>query len=511
MLFKKFLTVFLAIIIFVAPEICLAEELIIFHTNDMHSRILKGDDEGRSIGLAEIAGAVKAVKKKNPATFWFDAGDTLHGMSRVNLSHGENIIPLLNQAGVDIFVPGNHDFDYSSEKLERLVKNLKATTLSANIVRKNNSSEKLFQPYKIFELGDGTKVGVFGLTTPETAYKANPRDVADVEFLDPIEVSKKIVPELRSKCDILICVMHMGIDESSEMTSERIAREVSGIDLIIDGYSHTELPEGLQVGETLIAQTGCYEHFLGRVTIDIKDKKIISKKAELLNATEVEKISPLPDKKIAKSINKIDKHLQKYLNEVVGTSDNILNGERSSVRREETNLGNLCADSFRWKANADVGFLDGGNIKTSMPAGNITRGDILSVQPFQNYLLKLEISGKTLREVLEFSVKDYPAISNVFPHASGVTFAFDCRKPVGQRITDILVNGETLDENKNYTMAVTDFLLNGGDGFTMFKNSKVLEKFDVAHLILTEYINKVGIKNIEVGRIKNLNFVPLSE
>ena len=199
------------------------------------------------------------------------------------------------------------------------------------------------------------------------------------------------------------------------------------------------------------------------------------------------------------------------MSEVVAESDKFLTGERKFLRREETELGNLIADAFRWKASADIGFLDGGNIRTDLPAGKVTRGDIFAVQPFFNVLMKFEISGKTLREVLEYSVKDYPKISSVTPHTSGVNFSFDCRKPVGQRVENILVNGTPLDDNKIYTIAVSDFLATGGDGFTMLKNLKMLDKFDTTDLVLTEYLQKVGMKNIEIGRIKNLNVAPLAE
>ena len=165
----------------------------------------------------------------------------------------------------------------------------------------------------------------------------------------------------------------------------------------------------------------------------------------------------------------------------------------------------MLADSFRWKANADIGFLDSGNIRASLPAGKITRGNIFDVQPYANYLLKVEIDGKTLREVLEHGVKNYPDISNAFPQVSGITFSFDGRKDVGHRVENIFVGGEPLDEEKIYTLAVTDFLISGGDGFTMLKNLKTLETFDVTYLILAEYLQKFGIKNIEIGRIKNLS------
>ena len=282
---------------------------------------------------------------------------------------------------------------------------------------------------------------------------------------------------------------------------------MSGIDLICDGHSHSELPEGLQVGETLIAHTGCYRHFLGKVTLDIKNKKIISKKAELLNAAGVAKLSA-PDKKISAAIEKIDSDLQKYLDEVVAESDRALTAERKFVRHEETELGNLLADSFKWKAGADIGFLDGGNIRESLPAGKIMRRDVFAVLPFPNTLVKVEISGKILHELLEFGLKDYPKMSSVTPHTSGITFSFDCRKDVGHRVENIFVGGEVLDEEKMYTLATSDFLANGGDGFTMLKNSKLLETFDVTNVVVTEYLQKVGIKNIEVGRVKNLNVLP---
>ena len=142
---KFFVKILLALIIFVVPEICLAEEVVIFYTNDFHARILKGDDDGKTIGLAEFAGAVNAYRKKHSATFWFDAGDTLHGLSRLSLSRGENMIPLLNRAGVDVYVPSNQDFNYSSEKLELLAKDLKAATLAANVVRKNSAETNYFK------------------------------------------------------------------------------------------------------------------------------------------------------------------------------------------------------------------------------------------------------------------------------------------------------------------------------------------------------------------------------
>lgn len=498
---KKFLMAVLLLIFFI-PRGAGAEELIIFHTNDMHSRIVNSDDSGKSIGLAEIAAAVKTVKKQNKLTYWFDAGDTLHGMPRINISKGENMIPLLNAAGIDLFVPGNHDFNYGSDQLLFLAKKFKFPILAANVAYSNNGA-KLFPAYKIFKQGN-IKIGVFGLATPETAYKSSIVKFAQLDFINPVETAREQIKILRPQCDVLIAVMHMGVDESSEFTSERIARETSGIDLIVDAHSHTELPEGLTVGNTLIVQTGCYEHYLGQVKINLRDGKITSKTAKLLTAEDVRKINPTPDKRITNQVIKMEKKNKKILDVVVAHSDRALTGEREIIRRQESEIGNLCADALRWKSGADFTVINCGGIRTGLPAGDITRGEILEIAPFGNTLKKAEIDGKTVRAMLEHSVFGYPATFGGFLAVSGLTFSFDPSQPVGQRVQEIFINGESLDENKIYTMATLDFTLMGGDDYTMLKDLKIIGESETVDVILTEYLNENGTKNIELGRIKNL-------
>lgn len=512
---KNFLSAIFAgllTIILILPKVSQAAdgtaELIIFHTNDMHCRIVNTDDDGKSIGLAEMAATVKATKKKNPDTLWFDAGDTFHGMPRINISKGENLIPLLNLAGIDAFVPGNHDFNYGSDRLEWLAKKLKFPTLSANVVRKG-TGETIFKSSKIFNLPNGITVGVFGLTTPETFYSTASKNTGTIEFLNPVETAREMIEELRPKCDVLICVMHMGVDENSEFTSRLIAEETSGIDLIVDGHSHTELPGGLTVGDTLIAQTGCYEHYLGEVKISLENHQIISKQAQLLSATDVKKIAPKPDEKIAKNISKLELNTKKYFDTVVAHSDRALTSNRFIVRRGESELGNLCADAFKWKANSDIAVTNGGTLRADLPEGAITRGDILAIFPFGNKLVKLEIDGKNIRAMLEHSVNYYPYPFGGFLTVSGIEFTFNPDKPTGQRVENIFVNDEPLDEDRIYTLATTDFTATGGDGYEMLKNTKKLDEFETIEEILADYLNKVGIKNIEIGRIKNLHDLPM--
>ena len=501
---RKFLMAALLLIFFI-PQIASAEKIIIMHTNDMHAKILNSDDGGKSIGLAEIAAAVKTVKKQNKITLFLDAGDTFHGMPLINISKGENMIPLLNAAGYDAMAPGNQDFNYGTDQLENIAKKLKFPILAANVIRKSDGTS-LLSAYKIFKYGK-IKIGVFGLATPETAYKNVPEKVKKVDFFNPIETAREMVKILRPQCDIIIAVMHMGLDKSSEFTGERIARETSGIDVIIDGHSHTKLPEGMTVNGTLIAQTECFEHFLGQVTIDFEDGKIISKSAKLLSAEDVKKINPVPNKKIVDQISKIDKKNKKIFEVVVAHSDKFLTGERELVRRQETELGNLCADAFRWKTGADIAFMNGAGIRADLPEGNITRGKVSEIIPFGNSLQKAEISGKAVRQMLEHSVFGYPETFGGFLAVSGMSFSFDPSQPVGQRVQDIFIGGEILDENKIYTIGGVDFIFMGGNDFTMLKGLKMLGNYGTLDDALAEYLKEHGAAVTDFGRIKNLKDV----
>ena len=506
---KKFFGLFVAVMIICTSTICAAAELIIFHTNDMHSRVQTVDDGGRSIGLAELAAAVKAVKAKNPATLWFDAGDTFHGMPMITISKGENLIPLLNAAGLDAMTAGNHDFNYGSAQLEYLAKKLKFPLLDANVVRRSNGKQ-VFKPYKIFKV-NGIKVGVFGLSTPETAYKTNPKNVTEIAFLNPVDVSREMIKILRPKCDVLIAVMHMGVDASSEFTSERIAREAPGIDLIVDGHSHTALAEGLRVNDTLIVQAGCYEHRLGKATVEVENHKIISKRAELLDAEDIKAIAPKPDQKILAGLAVANEQAEKLLDEVVARSRKELSSERLLVRRNESELGNLAADAFRWAAKSDIAIINGGGLRANLPAGEVTRRNVMAIFPFGNTLRVAEINGATIRQMLEHSVEFYPASFGGFLDVSGMTFSFDPSKPAKHRVKDIFVDGKPLEDGKIYTIALADFQSYGGDDYTMLKNLKIVGENDTFEEIFAAYLNEVGMDGIAVGRIKRLVDVPVPD
>lgn len=468
--------------------------ITIIHTNDTHARLEGTDAE---LGFAKIATLIKEAKAENPNTLVLDAGDTFHGMPIVNISKGENAIKVLEAAGYDFMTIGNHDFNYGQERLMELKDMSKVKMLSANIV--NEKGEYLFTPYVIKEVG-GVKVAIFGLTTPETAYKTSPANVKGITFADTVEASKKMVKELEGKADVIVALTHVGLDESSVITTKAIAEKVDGIDVIIDGHSHTKLDTGLVVKDTLIAQTGNYDQNLGYVNIELKDGKIVGKTAKLLSAEDAKNIAADPD--LTKTLEGINEANKAVFDKVVARTDIYLDGLRENVRTKETNLGNLSADAVRAASKADAAFVNGGNIRVDIQPGDITYGKVAELFPFGNTIQVKKITGEDLLGMLEHSVSGYPATQGGFLQVSGLKFEFNPSQPVGSRVTEVTVGDKALDKAAEYSVAINDFMSIGGDGYDMLTKYPVAAEFGTYEEIFSDYLNSNGTKGSEVtGRI----------
>ena len=250
---------------------------------------------------------------------------------------------------------------------------------------------------------------------------------------------------------------------------------------------------------------------MGRATLEVENHKIISKKAELLNADEIKAICPTPDKKILDGLKAAQAKANKLLDEVVAHSDKELSSERLLVRRNESELGNLAADAMRWAAKSDVAIINGGGLRADLPEGDVKKRNTIAIFPFGNTLRVAEIKGSTIREMLEHSVEYYPASFGGFLDVSGMTFSYDPSKPAKHRVEKIFVGGQPLDENKTYTIALVDFQTYGGDDYTMLENLKIVGELGTCDEILADYLNKVGMSGIEVGRITRLKDVPIPD
>lgn len=458
--------------------------ITILHTNDIHSRV---EESKEGIGYAKLSTMIKQQKAANPNTLVLDAGDTFHGQTIANLERGESIVKIMNSIGFDAMEPGNHDFNYGSDRLVELSGKAQFPIISANVKKADGS--RLLKPYIIKEVA-GVKVGIFGLTTPETVFKTHPNNVKGLTFANPVTEAKAMVAELQGKADVIIALAHLGIDKSSVDTSIKVAEQVPGIDVIIDGHSHSTLEKGMTVGGVLIAQTGEYSKNIGKVDLTLEGTKIKSKSASLISKAATDSISA--DPAVDKIVSDIKKGQDSLLSQVVGSTAEKLIGEREVVRIGESNLGHLITDAMLDETGADIALTNGGGIRASIDAGPITKGQVITVLPFGNYIQTKKVKGSDIVAALELGVSSYPEPLGGFPHVGGITFTMDAGKPAGNRVSDVKVKGQPIQPDQSYVLATNDFMAAGGDQYTMFKDYPLMNDFSSLEESVIAYLQKKG-------------------
>lgn len=464
----------------------LAGYTIILHTNDSHGRAVPAS--GGMLGFTAVRALKKDYEAAGAQVILLDAGDTLHGLPIANMYQGRSIVNLMNIIGYDAMVPGNHDFNYGTDVLKKLTGEMKFKLLSANISKKDNK-EKLFDSNMIIEK-NGVKYGIFGLSTPETAYMTNPKNVADINFDDPVETAKKQVADLKEKgATFIIALTHLGLSKSSKYTSDLLARKVAGINLIVDGHSHTVLKEGQMEVNTMIVSTGSYIQNIGVVEIAPNGHML----ARLVNGDTYKKT----DKDLDEVVSRYSSQQDSLLSQVVGSTKVELDGVREHVRAGETNLGNLSADAVRDVAKADIALLNGGGIRASIDVGDITKKEVVTVFPFGNYVVTEKITGEALIKALEQGASAYPEPLGAFLQVSGITYTLNAANPAGSRISNVKVNGKKLDPKAEYLLATNDFMAAGGDGYTMLADFKVVAEYGSLEDVFMDYLHKNGEINVQ--------------
>ena len=463
-----------------------ATTIKIIHTNDIHGNV---EDDGKSkIGLAKFATYVEETRAVDENLLVLDAGDMFQGVPFANLEKGQSMIELANIVGYDAMTVGNHEFDFGADNLfNNIISKLNFPVLAANVYK---GDERALDAYIVKEV-DGVKVGIFGMATEETAFKSHPNNTVGYKFTDMIEAAQETVSVLKEKeqAEVIIMLAHLGLYEG-DYTSDLVAKAVDGIDLIVDGHSHTELPEGLMVNDTLIVSTGTALNNVGEVELTVEDGKVVNKEAELLGYSSFEEVAP--SEEVLEAIEKVEEAQKPMLERVVGKAAVDLIGERSLVRTGETNLGQLATDAMLDLTGAQIAITNGGGIRASIKAGNITMNDMITVFPYGNTIMVKEIKGSDVKAALEHGVNEYPNEKGGFPHTAGITFTLNAYKEVGNRISDIKVNGEPIDLNKTYTVVTNDFMAAGGDGYDMFKAYPIKAEYNTLMDTLLDYVEKLG-------------------
>ena len=475
----------------------------VVHVNDTHGRV-EENEKNEELGFAKLKTYYDDKNVENNAIL-LNAGDVVHGTTFATISKGESVVNVMNQMGFTAMTAGNHDFNYGYERLVELNNKANFPIFAANVI--NENGKNILDSDSIVDV-DGTKVGIFGLTTEETKTKSSPVNTEGLTFVNSIETARSEVANLKEQgAQVIICLSHLGEDKESTETSTLIAENVEGIDLIVDGHSHTELQNGRYVDNTLIAQAKAHGNFIGDVTLLLdKNNKIVSKNASLKPYNKMKYL--YANKDTASQIEKVANENKKVLDQNVGQTSVELVGTRDMVRTRETNLGDFITDAMIKATGADIAITNGGGIRESIEKGTITKGDVLTVFPFTNFAVTLEVPGSVIKEALEHGLSEAPNSAGKFPQIGGMNVKYDSTKEAGQRVTEITINGQNLDMNKNYTVVTNDFMAIGGDGYEMFKSQKKLEEYELISEIFENAIKKSSTITPEAdGRMQDISQV----
>ena len=472
----------------VAPDY--TGKTIILHTNDVHGAI---------DGYAYMAAL------KNQFLAWgasdvalVDAGDFSQGTPYVSLNQGEAAIEMMNAAGYDVVTLGNHEFDYGYEKLMENLENAEFTALCADVYL-DETGESILPAVAIGESVSGVKIGFVGIETPETATKVNPGLIADISFatFDDLYTSvQDAVDSIRDDCDIVIALSHLGVDAESVANGYRsvdLLEKVDGIDFTIDGHSHTVMTAG-EDGQA-IQSTGTKFAYIGVIVIDDETKTIEDN--FLLSTAGLSK-----DEDVAAAAQEIIDAIDEVYNQPFAVSEVPLDGDKPNVRTHETNLGDLITDAMVWSVvkeggieqvepNQVVGITNGGGIRASVEAGDVTMADFNTVMPFGNTVAVIYVTGDELLEALEASTFFTPEPIGGYPQTSGIVWTIDTTKEFDQgeiytlggkessyyapasiqRVTIESINGEPFDPEATYAVVTNNFLAAGGDTYNVFNRA----------------------------------------
>lgn len=469
------------------------KRVTIFFTNDTHGRARqnKRNDE---MGMALIQSLYIKNAPKNSEVLVLDVGDTIYGTNETDLNAGNPMIEILNTMNCKAMAVGNHEFDYGFDQSMQAFENADFPILSANIYK---DGKRVFEPYTILEVGD-IKFGVIGLSTEETLTRTKPEYVKDLTVTDSSDELKELLPEVKEQSDFIVVLGH----EHTERLRE-LAQEFSDIDLIIAGHDHEVFKKLEKVGNAYLTSSGIFSHYAGMVDLVFKDKELVHAEGKMLKT----KSTNNADKTIAAIVSKYHDQIASKLSVKIGETKTDL-GTAADSYYKETNFGNAVTDAMREYMETDVALQNGGGIRNEIPAGDLTLYDINEAFPFVNYVISVEMTGSEIKEALEVGLEKYPSGWNGgFPQVSGMTYTFDAKKPSGERLVSVFVGNEEIQDDKVYTVATNDYLYQGGDGYDVIKNSKLI--YNSGMLIkdvFTEYVEKHPIIEFKVeGRAKVIN------
>ena len=408
----------------------------IYSTNDVHGSITN---------FAKIARFIQNERKQNPNILVLNGGDIFSGNPIVDqhTQQGLPMIELMNQIGYDYGVFGNHEFDYGQEVLAQRINDANFQFLCANIhVDENIAQISQPKPYIIIKV-NGIKIGILGLI--EASKKRNgewlpathPDRLKGITFTNPLETALEY-KKLRKKCHLFIGLFHTGYEKDLG-----IAQAMPELDAIIGGHSHTKIKSTKIENGVLITQAQDDLEYIGKTTITLNKKKIISKKFELINIANLQE----EDLVVKQMIQRY--HDESPLGQVLAKATAQFNGKNP--------LGSLMTDAIVNIHQVDFAFQNSGGVRIGMlPKGNITMADVFKLDPFGNTVVVYEMTPEEIRTLLKNSHRKYNKRVDLLP--SGLKYTIYTKDGVATRVSLTDMNGNPLDESRRYKVGMNSYI-----------------------------------------------------
>jgi 5'-nucleotidase/UDP-sugar diphosphatase len=454
-------TVLAALLLLALPARAEEASITFLHLNDVYEI---ASHEGRG-GFAPLKTQLDSERAKG-VSLTLLSGDFISPSLMSSVTKGEHMIQLGNRLGIDIAVPGNHEFDFGPSIFRQRMGESRFPWLATNLFEADGKSFNNAPATLLRETG-GLKLGFIGLITPHTAKLAP--GASALRFEDPVTAAKRGIAALRAEgAEIIIALTHLSFEEDRDL-----ARKAPGIDLILGGHDHNAVT--FEEGATLIHKSGQNAHWLGIVTLTLNKQE--GQKPRLAMAWRMEAVGKQkPDPDMAADVAIWEAKLGQALDVAVGRCDCVLDSRRETVRARESSFASLVADALKDRLGADAALLNGGGFrgdKLRESKAPLTRRDLMAEMPFGNLALALEISGKDLRQSLEQGLSRLGQ-GGSFPQVSGLSLVFDPSRPSGQRIVEARIKSQPLSDGATYKLATTDYLAQGGDGLTALASAKRL-------------------------------------
>ncbi len=450
-----------------------AAPLTILQINDVYST-LPVNGLG---GLARVATIKKQLAADGQTPLLMLAGDFLGGSVESTAFKGEQMISSLNAAGLDVATLGNHEFDFGVDTLLDRMSEAKFQWVISNVVDRQTGRPVGGAPPYLIRTAGSLRVGILGLCIRSEGIL--PATLARLDIVDPDEAVARYLPDLkREGANVIVLLTHLRYQEDREL-----ADRFPEIDVIVGGHEHYPLT-GVW-GNTLLSKAGSDARWVARIDLDKRGSRPVDRYYELMPVTSAVK----DDVNTLDVVNTWEARLGPAMDREIGRTAVPLDARDRSLRLGESPLGDFIADAMRQRAGADVALMNSGGIRGNRvyPAGPLTQRTLLEMHPFRNVICKIAVTGRVLIEALENGVAQLPDYSNAgrFPQVSGLTMRVDLSRPRGSRVHDVRVNNVPIDMNRTYTLAVPDFVLDGGDGYAMFGDSRVLIDRENATSIIT--------------------------